>query len=282
MHRPPPPPPPPPKVEFDIDRELNRPEDEFFGLTRQQPEEDAEHQGPLGRLVQLLDRVAQPARKLGERLRERSEAKEREQEIAEFLATPSPDQVGQVDVFDPDLEKHITVLAPSRDIQEFMEAERESTLFESYTYYRDVNVRFASRGLWLAGLVFLLVGLAPFSPPFAAMEYLDRVVLSPEPAPAGLVSAVGEEAARGSMVVIGLMAPLIGWMVLAHSLGELLAGVWLRLPRRALPSLIGVGAVLISLGLLASSKALAALVLLLIASVAMRMVASMLKAAGVQ
>lgn len=253
--------PPLPPTRWDIDRDLDRPEDEVFGLIDADLGLDAPAgDDRFGSAQQAAAKIVGAVEGITSRFQRPGKDRKREAELAELASFQQQATGGsavlpssRVAAMDPDLDQHIIRLPSNRDFSEFLAAEQETSLFERYEQTRAQNLRFGGLGLWIASILFVLLGLKTGQGYVHGL--LDENVLPPQM----LTEQAGEQAAGAVMFCAGLLAPVLTFVLLAYSAGDLLQGLFGGAPRKLPGALVGCTAAAVTLLLCAAGAPLAAI-----------------------
>lgn len=254
--------PPLPPSSWDIPRKLDQPEDEVFGLLDDdlglsEPEEQR-----FGKAQVAAQKIVTAVESVMGGIRRRKDVQDRDDEIQDLLdfqqqrsfSAPS----SRVAAMDPDLERNIVRLPSSRDFQEFLEAEQQATLFEQYEASRTENLRFGAIGLFLAAALMIFLGVK------VGQSYVLELLSDDVKVPDLLAQVtndlkLGKDAARGALFVAGMLTPVLVFVLVAFSAGELLQGALRRSTPKLVTGVCGVTAAAVALMLLSSGAYLSAL-----------------------
>lgn len=224
------------RTKWKLDRELDQPEDEFFGLLDDQ--ELSEAPASSGSLFS----------KLMSALVTREEEEDVEDELEELVvdrpSTPRPQE--------GDLEQHIIRLPAGREWEEFLEAEQSATLFDKIQETSRKRFRVSAWALWLAAGLWVLIGLKSGS---AYLNQLTDPVVSQ-----WMLERFTERTARIATVGFAVLFPVAGFLLSASSLSFLLGGIYEKRFLRGLFGVCGLIAVWLSLSLVGQGFYLAGLI----------------------
>jgi hypothetical protein len=268
--------PAPPDVDFDFSRPLDQPEDEFFAL----PVDDTFSAGadvhdetqPRGKFARLAGRT-QAVQALGGKVRSLLDRRDEDAELADILeAGPTR----HVDVMGSPLDEHMIVLDSSHDLDSFLAAEQESTLFEDYERHVSVNLRTANVGLIVVALLFAWLGFKH------GISYLTSLTDITTAVDSRLTGRLPQETARGVQVVIGALVPALAFLLCAQGATDVFGGLLLRSLRRLAPGMIAVSGGGLTLLMLSTGAYVPALAVAAAVWTVVRLVEAVLAAAEVR
>jgi len=263
--------PAPPK--WDLNRNLDQPEDEFFGLIEDdfdvgaQPSPSAPQQRKPGRIGQLLENIT-------DKLVERGESKENEQELHELQESQPP---GGVPSGSPDLTAHLSRLSTAQDKlrESFLAAENATSLFDEIQQTQRKRVRVTSWSLWISALIFIWLGVQ------GGKSYLQGLYSNNLPSETWLVGLIGGHYAHALGVITGMVSPLALFALTVMSFDYILGGiVERRVPRIFLGLASGLTGLWTATALLSAQAYTSALIILTVALIASRLVEKVLMRLG--
>jgi len=245
---------------WDINRDLDQPEDEFFGLLDDDLNEGAEPSSKKksGSGKGLFKKI------LG-LLIEKSDKKDDHRELEELEELSEIQPIVGPMTGSPDITSHISRLDSAHDkLQaDFLAEETTSNLFEDIQTVQRKRYRVAAWGLWISAAAWGYIGWLYGS------AYLHKLTLQTIPSETWLVNLVGGKLAHAASMVCGILSPLaLFWLtVLAVSL--VLGGILERsIARVLLGSTIGlvglVGLTLLAVPAYTTTLAAALAVILLV------------------
>jgi hypothetical protein len=225
---------------WDINRQLDQPEDEFFGLIddlpadgSSSPQGSTKKRGILGKILGLLVEQREPKSK-GKGFG-KNDFQELE-ELQQFQPTP-----GTV-TGPPDLTSHIQQLGSAQDklSASFLAAESSSSLFDDIQVAQQKRYRTATWSLWIVAAIFAWLGYR------YGQNYLKDLTNADLASETWVVELVGAKIAYMLSVVCGVLAPIGLFWVAVLSLHLFLGGLLELRPARILLGLLtGAGILLL-------------------------------------
>lgn len=253
---------------WDIDRSLDQPEDEFFGLIDDLPGGErldstppAKKQGLLSKILGALVEPKQPT-KSGKSRRSGKDEIQELRELEDFQ--PAPGAI----TGSPELTSHIQHLSSAQDKlrESFLAAEQSSSLFEDIQVVQRKRHRTATWSLWIMAALFGWIGY------HSGNSYLQDLTSANLPSETWLINLVGGQTAFMLSTICGILAPVglfwVGVLSLhlvlsgllefklariALGLAAMLGGLWV-IQLLGVPALVS--ALLASLAIVAATRAL--------------------------
>ena len=228
-----------------INRDIDQPEDEFFGLI-EDPLDNGDSEAPgAGREAGW--------RKLIAVFVNSGTSSSDHEEFSEELEELQEQRPASLRPLDDDLEQHMIRLPAGREWDAFLQAEQQSTLFEEVQKAKSRRIKASAWALWISAAIWILIGWKHGQNYLAALT--DQSIVGNS----WITAHSSAKAAQGVSVVAGILAPIVAFLLTSSGLALLLGGIVERSWARIALALAALASALISLALLGGPAHLQAL-----------------------